>query len=109
MYAGQIVESAPVDELYANPCHPYTLGLLRSVPRPEAPHKRLLTIDGQPPDLLLPPSGCAFLPRCRFAMQSCIETPPLFEPTPAHQSRCWLNHPDSPHNLHELFAAGGTP
>ena len=109
MYAGQVVESASVEDLYATPCHPYTLGLLRSVPHPEAPHKRLLTIDGQPPDLLLPPSGCAFLPRCRFAMQSCLEAPPLFELKPTHLSRCWLNHPDSPHNPRELFAAGGTP
>ncbi len=107
MYAGQIVESAPVNELFANPCHPYTLGLLQSVPRPDSAHKRLLTIDGQPPDLLVVPSGCAFLPRCRFAMQACLETPPLYSLTPDHQSRCWLNHPDSPHSPRDLFSAGG--
>ena len=96
MYAGQVVEAAPVDLLFAEPSHPYTLGLLQSVPRVDAPGKRLLAIDGQPPDLLLPPSGCAFLPRCRYAMQVCLESPPLFSLAPGRQSRCWLNHPDCP-------------
>lgn len=106
MYAGQIVESSPVTELFSNPCHPYTQGLLQSVPCPNSPHKRLLTIEGQPPDLLVPPSGCAFLPRCRFAMQSCLESPPLFSVTSDHQARCWLNHPESPQCPGDLFSAG---
>ena len=107
MYAGQIVESAPVKELFASPCHPYTLGLLQSVPRPDSTEKKLLTIDGHPPDLIAPPSGCAFLPRCRFAMQTCLTAPPLFSLTLEHQSRCWLNHHDSPHSPSELFFTGG--
>jgi len=107
MYAGQIVESASVNELFSDPRHPYTLGLMQSVPRPDSTHKRLLTIDGQPPDLLAPPAGCAFLPRCRFAMQSCLEAPPLYKLTADHLARCWLNHPDSPHSPQELFLAGG--
>jgi oligopeptide transport system ATP-binding protein len=107
MYAGQIVESATVTDLFAAPLHPYTLGLLHAVPHPDSLSKRLFTIEGQPPDLLVPPSGCAFLPRCPFAMQVCHEVPPLFEPTSDHQSRCWLNHPDSPHSLAFAATAGG--
>ncbi len=107
MYAGQIVESALVQDLYASPAHPYTYGLLQSVPRPGSAEKKLLTIDGHPPDLIVQPSGCAFLPRCRYAMQACVEAPPLFSLTPNHQSRCWLNHPDSPRTPHEAFGAGG--
>ena len=107
MYAGQVVESAPVSELYDSPCHPYTWGLLQSVPRPDSTEKKLLTIDGHPPDLIMPPSGCAFLPRCKFAMQTCHNEPPLFTITPGHQSRCWMNHPDSPHSLRKSSSAGG--
>ena len=107
MYAGQVVESAPVNELYDSPCHPYTWGLLQSVPRPDSTEKKLLTIDGHPPDLIMPPSGCAFLPRCKFAMQACHKEPPLFTITPGHQSRCWMNHPDSPHSLRKSSSEGG--
>ena len=107
MYAGQIVESGPAQELYSTPCHPYTYGLLQSVPRPGNPEKKLHTIDGQPPDLIAPASGCAFLPRCRFAMEACREAPPLMEVSAEHQVRCWLNHPESPHSPQSLFATGG--
>ena len=107
MYAGQIVEAAPVHSLFAEPRHPYSLGLLQSVPRPDFQGKRLLAIDGHPPDLLIPPSGCAFLPRCRFAMQACLETPPLFDLAENRQSRCWLNHPDSPHDVRVALAVRG--
>ena len=107
MYAGQIVESAPVHSLFAEPRHPYSLGLLQSVPRPDFQGKRLLAIDGHPPDLLIPPSGCAFLPRCRFAMQACLEAPPLFDLAENRQSRCWLNHPDSPHDVRATLAVRG--
>ena len=107
MYAGQIVESAPVQTLFAAPRHPYTLGLLQSVPRPDSQGKRLLAIDGHPPDLLIPPSGCAFLPRCRFAMQTCLDSPPLISIAENQQSRCWLNHPDSPYNPNEVLAVRG--
>jgi len=109
MYAGQVVESAAVNDLYAAPCHPYTFGLLQSVPRPDSTGRKLLTIDGQPPDLILPPSGCAFLPRCRFAMQACLNAPPLFSLSSDHLARCWLNHPDSPHKPHEVLVSGATP
>lgn len=109
MYAGQIVESAPVQALFADPCHPYSLGLLQSVPHPDYKGKELLTIDGHPPDLLLPPDGCAFLPRCRFAMQACKEAPPMFSLSPDHQARCWLNHPDSPQPIRKILKVGVTP
>ncbi len=99
MYAGQVVEAAPVAELYTRPLHPYTLGLLHSVPRLDAVRTRLASIDGQPPDLIAPPAGCAFAPRCRFAMVACREAPPLIAAVPGHQSRCWLAHPDCPQPL----------
>lgn len=99
MYAGQIVEAAPVGALYARPRHPYTLGLLDSVPRLDAARSRLTSIDGQPPDLLAPPAGCAFAPRCRFAMKVCEDAPPLLAAGQDHLSRCWLNHPECPRTL----------
>lgn len=99
MYAGQIVEEAPVAELYARPRHPYTVALLQSVPRLDASKDRLTAIEGQPPDLLAPPAGCAFQPRCPYAMKACGQSPSLFAPAPGHRSRCWLAHPDCPRPL----------
>ncbi len=80
MYAGQVVEAAPVAALYARPRHPYTIGLLDSVPRLDAARSRLTSIEGQPPDLLAPPPGCAFSPRCRYAMRVCEQAPPSSRP-----------------------------
>jgi oligopeptide/dipeptide ABC transporter ATP-binding protein len=79
MYAGRIIERARAGELYANPRHPYTLGLLRSVPRLDEPRRaRLDPIDGQPPDLCRLPPGCAFAPRCTYRVERCTEAaPPL--------------------------------
>src|SRR5688572_33051704 len=79
MYAGRIIERASAAELYANPRHPYTLGLLRSVPRLDEPRRaRLDPIQGQPPDLTRLPRGCAFAPRCAFRVERCSEVvPPL--------------------------------
>jgi len=92
MYAGKIIERGTARELYANPRHPYTLGLLRSVPRlDEARRARLDPITGQPPDLSRLPPGCAFAPRCAFRVERCTrETPPL-RPIPGagHVSACW--------------------
>ena len=92
MYAGRIIERASARELYASPRHPYTLGLLRSVPRLDEPRReRLAPIDGQPPDLTRLPPGCAFTPRCVFRVERCLrETPPL-RPLGAdsHVSACW--------------------
>jgi oligopeptide/dipeptide ABC transporter ATP-binding protein len=79
MYAGRIIERGTARELYGNPRHPYTLGLLRSVPRLDEPRRsRLAPIDGQPPDLTRLPSGCSFAPRCMFRVERCaVDRPPL--------------------------------
>ncbi len=93
MYGGQVVEQAQVDELFYRPRHPYTWGLLGSLPRLNAEIERLIQIPGQPPSLLRPPSGCRFHPRCTFAMDICRTQVPALEPTPgaAHLQRCWLD------------------
>jgi oligopeptide transport system ATP-binding protein len=111
MYAGRLVESAPVAELYNNPLHPYTWGLLQSIPKVTAGVKRRLqTIGGQPPDLLAPPPGCSFAPRCRFALKICKEElPALFETTAGHRVRCWLNHEISPVKPGDLFHKEAAP
>jgi oligopeptide transport system ATP-binding protein len=100
MYAGQIVEMASTDKLFSQPRHPYTHALLRSVPRLDGQRSRLESIEGQPPDLIKPPKGCAFQPRCRVAMKACLDNaPPLYTPSEAHFSRCWFEHGDCPHSL----------
>jgi peptide/nickel transport system ATP-binding protein/oligopeptide transport system ATP-binding protein len=73
MYAGQVVETGTVDEVFRAPRHPYTLGLLRSVPRFDVVRQSLDSIPGQPPDLVAPPTGCPFQPRCGFAREDCLE------------------------------------
>ena len=97
MYAGKVMETAPTAELFANPRHPYTLGLLASVPRlDEKRHSQLRTIEGAPPDLLSPPPGCPFMPRCAFARAICRTMPPL-DPVAgnsAHLKACWVDVTD---------------
>jgi oligopeptide/dipeptide ABC transporter ATP-binding protein len=92
MYAGKMVEQGSAREVYANPCHPYTLGLLRSVPRLDEPRKaKLNPIDGQPPDLTRLPPGCSFAPRCCYAIARCqVEVPPLMGTADSHLSACWV-------------------
>ena len=95
MYAGQIVESGRFDEVLKSPEHPYTWGLLKSVPRLDAAKGRKLTpIWGQPPDLLQRFSSCPFMPRCDFAMEICAREMPHF--LNGSRARCWLNHPQAP-------------
>ncbi|MFQ6019654.1 MAG: ABC transporter ATP-binding protein [Dehalococcoidia bacterium] len=91
MYAGKIVESAPAKELYRRPLHPYTLGLLRSVPRLDRARKgKLEPIEGLPPDLAHMPEGCSFHPRCPFVVERCREeSPPLLDVGERHRSACW--------------------
>ena len=91
MYAGRIIEQASAAELYAHPRHPYTLGLLHSVPRLDEPRRaRLDPIEGQPPDLTRLPPGCAFQPRCKYRMERCGEMPPLAPLDDAgHHAACW--------------------
>ncbi len=92
MYAGRVVESAPARELYARPRHPYTRGLMASVPRLDSDtNQRLVPIEGQPPNLAALPKGCAFAPRCRQATDACrLERPALREVAPRHQVACIL-------------------
>ena len=90
MYAGRIIEQAAAREIYASPRHPYTLGLLRSVPRLDEPRRaRLDPIQGQPPDLTRLPPGCSFAPRCAYRVERCGEAPPLVDVGPGHTSACW--------------------
>jgi len=91
MYAGQIVETAAVDDLYANPLHPYTIGLLRCIPRlDEERVERLASIPGVPPDMRRLPVGCPFAPRCSFVLDRCWEENPTLQPAAAgHQRACW--------------------
>jgi len=91
MYAGRLVESGPTDVIYGEPRHPYTMGLIRSVPRLDLPRKRkLYVIDGLPPHLAHLPQGCSFAPRCKYAIQKCIdERPELEKIGENHYSACW--------------------
>lgn len=93
MYAGRIAEIAPVADLYADPRHPYTIGLLKSVPRlDEEVKERLVTIKGSPPSLTNMPPGCAFLPRCSYAFDKCTKSrPELTQVTENHYKACWSN------------------
>lgn len=98
MYAGKVVEQGTVDEIFYDPKHPYTWGLLRSVPRLDSDkNESLVPIPGTPPDLFAPPKGCAFAARCPYAMGICVEQDPAHtEITENHSAACWLLHPDAP-------------
>jgi oligopeptide transport system ATP-binding protein len=91
MYAGYIIEDAPVKELYGYPRHPYTIGLLGSLPRlDEAPGTKLFSIPGQPPDLVALPEGCPFAPRCNYVVERCKEENPVLQDIgPHHTVACW--------------------
>ena len=91
MYAGKVIERGEAREIYANPRHPYTVGLLRSVPRLDLPRRaKLDPIEGQPPDLINLPPGCAFRERCRWAIDKCAtDTPELVETSDGHLSACF--------------------
>jgi oligopeptide/dipeptide ABC transporter ATP-binding protein len=92
MYAGQIVEEGPVEQIFENPQHPYTWSLLRSIPRVDAlRHERLRSIEGLAPDLLNPPAGCRFHPRCPFRIDKCLkDEPPLVDVAPNQRASCWV-------------------
>jgi oligopeptide transport system ATP-binding protein len=93
MYAGFIVEESPVKELYGDPRHPYTLGLLGSLPRlDEERGRRLTSIEGLPPDLIALPQGCPFYERCNYRVDKCqVENPPLEFVAPHHKAACWVD------------------
>ena len=91
MYAGELVENAPARELFDNPLHPYTLGLMNSFPSISGARRKLSGIPGSPPDLVSPPSGCRFHPRCPKAMSICSQTAPVMkEISPDHSVACHL-------------------
>jgi oligopeptide/dipeptide ABC transporter ATP-binding protein len=92
MYAGRIVEQGPVEQIFKNPQHPYTWSLLRSIPRLDSDrHDRLLSIDGLPPDLIKPPAGCRFNPRCQFKIDRCRhDDPPLMNVGADQDAACWV-------------------
>ncbi|MFC7688615.1 ABC transporter ATP-binding protein [Paeniroseomonas aquatica] len=89
MYAGRVAERAKAATLFARPEHPYTVGLLGAAPRIEGGAGRLASIEGTVPDLLKPPEGCRFAPRCPFRAADCARQPPLAEVAPGHASACW--------------------
>jgi len=90
MYMGKIVESAPVEAIFKEPAHPYTVGLMNSIPRLGSRRSKLIPIEGTVPDITEIPEGCSFRPRCPRAMSVCSEEPPLVEVAQGHEVRCWL-------------------
>lgn len=109
MYAGQIVETGTLDEIFYQPKHPYTWGLLTSVPRLDSNREDdLIAIPGTPPDLVSPPKGCPFAARCPHAMKVCQEEMPAYtEVSPGHKVACWLEHPMAPEVKPPAAIAGG--
>lgn len=93
MYAGRIIEYGTTDDIFYHPKHEYTKGLIRSIPRLDTKeHERLIPIEGTPVDMLNPPAGCPFAPRCNAAMQICLrEMPPVTTFGDVHYTQCWLN------------------
>jgi oligopeptide transport system ATP-binding protein len=92
MYAGHVVETGSVDEIFDDHRHPYTQGLLNSIPRLDSrPDRRLDPIQGQPPDLVKPPPGCPFQPRCPYSIDRCQQMPPLDYVGPGHRKACWVD------------------
>ena len=91
MYGGEIMEEGSVQEIFKNPKHPYTLGLMKSLPKPDSKRERLIPIEGQPPDLLNPPEGCPFVKRCQNAMKICLhKKPEVSVLSDTHKYSCWL-------------------
>lgn len=109
MYAGKVIESGPLEEIFYNPRHPYTWGLLASMPRlDQKSDQELLPIPGSPPDLIAPPKGCPFAARCKHAMKVCTERmPETTHVTSSHQVACWLEHPMAPKVEPPAIAVGG--
>ncbi len=108
MYAGLIVEDGLTRDIFKEPAHPYTWGLMKSIPKITAgSRERLVPIDGQPPDLFKPPVGCAFAARCDYAMAVCLEKqPPHFTVGEGHTAACWLHHSQAASRLAEIKNGG---
>src|SRR5262249_29179784 len=96
LYAGRIVESGPVEQIFVAPAHPYTAGLLQSIPRGPASEGRLKAIGGTPPSLDQMPDGCPFHPRCGFAIPACKAVPPNLESVASGHLTACLRHRDLP-------------
>ena len=107
MYSGHVVETGTTEQIFADPRHPYALGLINSVPRlDEARRERLVPIPGMPPDLINVPPGCPFYPRCSFHMPVCKEQNPLLRNVDGiHQTACWADIKDAPKPYQEVVAA----
>ncbi|TYB31118.1 MAG: ABC transporter ATP-binding protein [Candidatus Mcinerneyibacterium aminivorans] len=90
MYGGKIIERGEVEKIYHNPMHEYTKGLISCIPNVKAEQKKLVTMPGAPPDLINPPSGCRFSPRCPKAMDICYEKLPELKTYDGHEVACWL-------------------
>ncbi len=101
MYGGKIMEEGQTDDIFFHPRHPYTIGLLDSIPQIiETEKKRLIPIKGSPPDMLKPPDGCPFAPRCDFVMKICTQKcPDYFISDQNRRSLCWLLHKEAPKNM----------
>jgi oligopeptide transport system ATP-binding protein len=94
MYAGYVVERGSVKDVYNDPRHPYTLGLLGSLPRLDQKNEKLFSIEGSPPDMRYLPEGCPFAPRCIYRIEKCEKNPPLMQVAdgaPGHISACWVD------------------
>jgi oligopeptide transport system ATP-binding protein len=109
MYAGKVVETGTLREIFYNPQMPYTWGLLASIPLPTADRSQeLIPIPGSPPDMHDPPKGCPFTPRCPYAMRICAEEMPEYTTfSSEHKAACWLHHPMAP-NVEPPVRVGGT-
>ena len=109
LYGGLVMEEASIFDIFEHPSHPYTLGLLASIPAlDQDKNKRLLPIPGSPPDMTKPPVGCPFAPRCPYARVICgSELPQMTEVSEGHHSRCWLLSPDAPKEQNPFYHKGG--
>ncbi|RXZ83984.1 ABC transporter ATP-binding protein [Paenibacillaceae bacterium] len=106
MYGGMIMEQGSVEDIFFRPQHPYTKGLLRSIPsRNSGSRQRLVPIEGSPPDLLDPHPGCPFKDRCEHAFAPCEKRPPVTQLAPGHESMCWLNQSETGLNQGERSAS----
>ena len=107
MYAGEIVEEAPVTSIFGDSRHPYTRGLLRSIPDGSRPRQRIPMLPGEPPDMSQLTSGCRFRPRCEFADDRCNAHPDLATVVPNHKTRCWKAQANEPLVSASAAVAGG--
>lgn len=108
MYGGLIMEYGTVDEIFYHPRHPYTMGLLGSIPHVDGGEKRrLIPIDGTPPDLINPPKGCPFSTRCKYCMNVCTQEQPPYFAEDKHRTMCWMLDDDAPKDSdYEMRKAG---